>query len=224
MKNLALPALAVLLLAVPGCTVPRRAPLSAAAVGENFNFQVPKQCERVTGADGAEAGEPPVVTITYKGMEVPESVAPPTYDSSSKIWSATVRFPEIPDTATPFLVTTTYTPFLQSYVAVFYRPGPNGEQNLKLEPPSFNNQQILATAQISVTDQQSGAKLPGAYLEMAPDFGGSSPYTMQADGNGLVTIYCFTSYVGGNPATILDQNHNLLYDTIINVTPQVADR
>jgi hypothetical protein len=50
---------------------------------------------------------------------------------------------------------------------------------------------------------------------MAPNFGGSSPYTLQADNNAKIDIYCFTAYLDGNPATVLDANHNLLYSTTI---------
>jgi hypothetical protein len=205
MKSLMLPALMLLL------------PASAAAA--DYNFQVPDKCKGstgeylVTGADEAETGEPPVVTITYNaGRNTLTSPVTLGYDERTKLWAAIVALPPLSG-GDVYLVTTTYTPFLQSYFAV----QSNVSQPFTLPPPSWNNQQILPEATITLTDQ-SDNKIPYGYLEMAPNFGGSSPYTLQADENALVHIYCFTAYVGGNPATVLDRNHNLLFSTNITFT------
>ncbi|WP_407050862.1 hypothetical protein [Methyloraptor flagellatus] len=191
-----------------------------AAARADYNFLVPDKCWNpstqqydVTGADGAESDEPPVVTITYNvGSSVLEVTSAVTlsYNQSSKLWSASVALPYTLDPLTTYLVTTTYTPFLQSYLAIDRKTA----QPFELPPASWNNQQFLRSITITVTDQKD-QPIPNGFIEMAPNFGGSSPYTLQADGSGNVEIYCYTSYVDGNPATILDAQHNLLYSTRI---------
>jgi len=205
MKNLTLPILLLLLL-----------PASAAAY--DYNFIVPIQCQdpvgqyNVTGADGAETGDPPVVTVTYDDGKKVVSGTPRVVPGFSLGWYL-VDLP-LPDVFATYLVTTTYTPFLQSYDAASYQQ--LSKQPFQLQFPSWNNQQIVPKVIITIQDQ-SGAPIPNGYLEMAPNFGGSSPYTLKADGNGEVPIYCFTIYVDGNPATVLDANHNLLYATTVIV-------
>jgi hypothetical protein len=202
MKSLTLTALMILLL-----------PASEAAA--DYNFLVPEKCQNsVTGADGAETDDPPIVTITYTvGTNIYTVISDITLTlRQDKLWVASnLGLP--PSSAVSYQVTTTYTPFLQSYLGI-----PNTSSlptSVNLPPPSYNYQQIFAKVTITVNDQL-GMPLRYAYLEMAPDFGGSSPYTMQADGNAKVEINCFTVYnVGGNPATVLDPNHNVLYSTNI---------
>jgi hypothetical protein len=204
MKNLTLPILTLLLL-----------PASAAA--DDYNFIVPVQCQepvgqfKVTGADGAETGDPPVVTVTYDNGKVVGGT-PRVLPGSLLSWYI-VDLP-LPDVFATYLVTTTYTPFLQSYIAVSYQE--LIKQPFYLPFPSWNRQQIVPKVIITIQDQ-SGSPIRNGYLEMAPNFGGSSPYTLKADGNGEVPIYCFTIYVDGNPATVLDANHNLLYATTVIV-------
>jgi hypothetical protein len=206
MKNLAVTAL--MMLALPAC-----------AAAEDYNFQVPGQChtsgeDRVTGADAAETADPPVVTITYnegrKTLTAPVTLG---YNSFSKLWSAAVALP--PLLGDVYLVTTTYTPFLQSSYAI----RSDIEQPFVLPPPAYNSQAIFGKVTITVYDQLN-QPLPNAFLEMAPDFGGSSPYTLQADGSAKVDVYCLTVFPGGNPATVLDSNHNVLYATnvIFNIS------
>lgn len=198
MKSLTLTALMILLL-----------PASEAAA---YNFLVPDVCQNsVTGADGAETDDPPVVTITYNdGRDTLDANIQLVTNESKNWWI--FGFP-LPDLFATYLVTTTYTPFLQSYYAASYTE--LSREPFVLRPPSYNYQQIRAKVTITVNDQL-GRPLPNAYLEMAPNFGGSSPYTLQADETAKVQINCFTVYnVGGNPATVLDPNHNVLYSTNI---------
>ena len=210
MKSLTLPILILLLL-----------PASAGAA--DYNFIVPVQCQEpvgqfnVTGADGAEAGDPPVVTVTYDDGKKVVPGTPSVVTNSLLAWYL-VDLP-LPDVFATYLVTTTYTPFLQSYVAASYQQ--LSKQPFQLPFPSWNSQQIVPKVTITVQDQ-SGTPIPYGYLEMAPNFGGSSPYTLKADENALVRIDCFTAYVGGNPATVLDANHNLLYATTINFNSSTA--
>ena len=212
MKNLTLPILILLLL-----------PASAAAGGYTFNFIAPVQCQEpvgqwhVTGADGAETGDPPVVTVTYDDGRKVVPGTPRVVPTGFLGWNL-VDLP-LPDVFATYLVTTTYTPFLQSYIAVSYQQ--LSKQPFALPFPSWNSQQIVPKVTITVEDQ-SGRPIPNGYLEMAPNFGGSSPYTLKADGNGEVPIYCFTIYVDGNPATVLDANHNLLYATTIHFGSSTA--
>ncbi|MEJ0024802.1 MAG: hypothetical protein WDN01_02140 [Rhizomicrobium sp.] len=183
--------------------------LPAAAMADP-NFQVPDMCKStgVTGSEEAEAGEPPVVTITYNsGKQEVTSVVTLTVNTD-KIWFASVALPAYRD---DYLVTTTYTPFLQSYMQV----SSSTRQPFALPPPGWNYQKKFATVQIQIQDG-SGKLIPNAYIELAPDYDGSSPYTMQADQNAMVTINCLTvPFVGGTPATVLDPNHNILYATQI---------
>lgn len=186
------------------------AALPPAAAAQQFN--VPSACrDSVTGAD---EDLPPVVLVSdgKRGVEIFGLFR----DKGGNWWV------EINAKAyTTYLLLATYTPFLQSYRA--FVSVATGIRTLPVPAPGvYSNKQYHLYNYVDITvytTATSNTPMPGAFVEMAPDFDGSSPYALQADQNGVVHIGCFTAYPTGNPATVYYPNHTYAYDVNYDITP-----
>jgi len=179
-------------------------------------FALPAQCTQ--GATGSDyGGDPlygafwPTVSIQYvqrnQNVYVPTVTLTPTADGWNYAFIP-------PVSGESYLVVATYTPFLQSYAAVW--PTSSGLFIAPLPPAGTITHaaaSVVSSATIQLTTAVgSNVPLPYGFLEMAPDFPGSSPYTLQADANGKVAIDCFTILSGGNNGTVSTPDGYYAYD------------
>ncbi len=189
---------------------------SVPALAQNFN--VPSACTNgVEGSDDLYSDLPPVASVTYNGgkSEIPGIV---TQDEKTKNWFVTVN---ITNAFPTYLIVATYTPFLQSYRAGTFRTIGQFIEPLPA-PGVYSNPQykLYSFVTITVTTSPTSTEpMPGAFVEMAPDFAGSSPYPMQANSEGKLVINCFTALPAGNPATVFTADHEYAYDTTYTFTP-----
>lgn len=147
---------------------------------------------QATGAtDIGGADSPPVVTISYtRGtglFYVDDAAIVMVGDKPGVAFTAPTSW-----TADNFLLVVTYTPFLQSYQGLV--PTPRGQTVVPLPPPGwFSDPRYRLIGRLGLTVRlQNGQPVPNAILEIAPEFPGSSPYTLEADQNGQLLISCFT--------------------------------
>jgi len=182
------------------------------------NFNVPSVCTNgVSGTESLYDNLPPIASVTYNGgASSVRGVV--TQDTSTKNWFVTVN---ITNAFPTYLIVATYTPFLQSYRAGTFRT--IGEFVEQLPAPGvYSNPQyhLYSFVTITVMTEDGGSTpMPGAFLELAPDFVGSSPYSIQADSEGKVILNCFTALPAGNPATVFTADHDFAYTTTYTFSP-----
>jgi hypothetical protein len=182
------------------------------------NFIIPELCKGVATGDGFvnPVNEfKPEVTITYndgKSYVPPQSV---DLNNSSGRWQVTFFSPKT-DT---YLLYATYTPFLPSYVATNDLPGgrlyiytlPDADY-LTTYPSGYK---LYDTANLTFTHDK--VPVANGFVEMAPEFSGSSPYTMALDGEGKAQVNCFMSFKGGNPYTLYSSEHEYLEEGVVTM-------
>ncbi len=174
------------------------------------NFNVPKECgTEVSGIDPLYTDLPPVASVLYNdgNSELPGRVF---QDTRTKNWFVELN---ITNAFPTYLIVATYTPFLQSYAAVNFPSMGVYNQQLPAAGVYYNPQYKLypkVTLPITTT-LTSKTPMPGAFVELAPDFPGSSPYTVEADENGNVILYCFTALPSGNDVTVFTPDHDFAY-------------
>jgi len=182
------------------------------AVWAEADFNVPSACtDGVTPDDDDELYEglpPSVQLVAQDGTSY--QVTGITRDKTTGKWSGSAF---IIDNSQPYLVVATYTSFLQSYDSGTFKS--QGLQKVVFPDPGyyFNPQyKLWKEVQITVEKYESTDPMPGAFLEMAPDLPGASPYTMQADSKDAnITIKCFTALPAGNNITVFTPDHQFAY-------------
>jgi hypothetical protein len=147
------------------------------------------QATGLTDIGGADS--PPVVTVSYTrgtGLGYVDDAAIVMVGDQPKVaFTAPTSW-----SVDNFLLVVTYTPFLQSYQGLV--PTPSGQTVVPLPPPGwFSDPRYRLIGRIGLTVRLgNGQPVPNAILEIAPEFPGSSPYTLEADRNGQLVISCFT--------------------------------
>lgn len=184
------------------------------------NFNVPDACtDGVTGIDGASDGDMPVLWVSYNTGAQTKTVltSAGVQVDDDKEWSKVVTFPKA---NTTYLLVSTYSPFLQSYDTIQLGSTSTLTRTVGLPAPGYINghgAQLHSSYKITITDENDDP-IANGFMEMAPEFPGSGPYLAELDGNGQVTIYCYTSQSLGNPVTIFDSEGQYLFDAVVKNT------
>lgn len=183
-------------------------------------FKLPSEC---TSATGAEDLDDPVVLISLGSGEQNFTgftlLNPP---KGTTTWGIQV----IPAAAAQYNLFVTYTPFLTSDrtivfpynrpSAIFLLPAPGVTGGRKMK--------IWANFPVTIYDAPGKQIVPYAYVDFIPAFNGSSPYTMQANGQGVIPLNCVQQVSGGYRITVYDQNHAYLYDGSFQTNALAATR
>ncbi|MEP9358775.1 hypothetical protein [Sphingomonas sp. KR3-1] len=182
-------------------------PGAAAAQG----FTLPKECTKY-GASGAE-GDDPVVLIgdNFTKLYINAS-ANLVSDKAPITWSTTIS--PFRGGMYGYSIFVTYTPFLTSDVFVS-DPSDWGWYTQTLPQPGVTGGRetaIYDVYQVLIRDKAQKVPVPNAMVDFIPDFVGSSPLTIQADSNGVVTLYCVQQNFQGYNITVNDAAGNYLYD------------
>ncbi|MCC9622858.1 hypothetical protein LPB41_14280 [Thalassospira sp. MA62] len=190
------------------------------------NFIVPDGCTQgVTGAGEENASDEwaPIVQITYQKSPLRKRYVTPdsVYRNLDGTWSA--RF-FAPADKTYFFVTT-YTPFLQSYNAFDFN---SGQAIVHLPFAAYQGSYhplytLFDSLSLTIADS-SEEPIAGAFVEIAPDFQGSGPYTVQAAQDGSISINCFDYAAGRNFITVYGPDHDFLYSGTIEITGKKNSR
>jgi hypothetical protein len=188
--------------------------LAAVPTAAQAQLQLPSVCAgEATGlTDVVAAGGAPLIEISYTMGSTN------AYVDETRIVMVeqrpVVAF-EAPTSvrADNFLLVVTYTPFLQSYQAII--PTPRGPSAAALPPAGwFTDPRYRLIGRLALTVRAENGILPQAIVEIAPEFPGSSPFTMQADSNGMIGIACF-SYRPNISVTAYDASGTLYQGTIL---------
>ena len=169
------------------------------------DFIIPEQCiQGATGAastDLATGGDPPIVEVSWLFTATSDKYATVTniYTDDSKNWYVEFDAPQYD----AYAIKTTYTPFLTTFQSAYYYQGPSGKVALALPVGSLLSR-IWEYYNIKL-----GSALGDAFIEFVPDTVANDPFTMQVDGNGDITVYCYQEVFGGQAVTVYDKNHEL---------------
>lgn len=184
--------------------------LAMAAPAAAQSFTPPKECKH--GASGSEGDDPVVLVVDRDANQY--LIAPVNLVTSTPPiqWSVTIS--PFRNTIAGYQVFTTYTPFLTSDTAV---SGPSvlPKYELILPQPGVTGGRYTAVYDIynlTVINLQTKAPIPFAIVDFIPDFIGSSPLTIQANGNGVISLYCVQQNFQGYNITVHDSQGNYLYD------------
>lgn len=188
--------------------------LAAAPTAARAQLQLPPVCAgQATGlTDVVASGGQPLVEISYT---MGSTLAYIDQTSIVMIGQAPAVVFEAPTSlrADNFLLVVTYTPFLQSYQAII--PTPRGTSATALPAAGwFSDPRYRLIGRLALTVRNQSGILPQAIVEIAPEFPGSSPFTMQADSNGMIGIACF-SYRPDISVTAYDASGTLYQGTVL---------
>jgi hypothetical protein len=191
------------------------------ARGHAQNFAVPPECtDGVSGIDDIFSDFDPIVEVTNQNGAVQVPLTGKLVRNASGWWAPiTVTDPKLPHR---FLIS--YTPFLYTDTLITF--GRGGAMYVLLPIPGQYSDplyHLYSTVSITVLQPHVSKPWPLAFLEMAPPFADSDPYTLQADENGVVKVGCFTALPKGNPATVLAPNHSYAYDIDYTFSPTGKD-
>lgn len=188
--------------------------LAATPTAVQAQFKLPSVCGgQATGlTDVVASGGPPLVEISYTMGSTNAYI-----DQTAIVMigqTPAVAF-EAPTSlrADNYLLVVTYTPFLQSYQAII--PTPRGPSAAALPAAGwFTDPRYRLIGRLALTVRDQNGILPEAIVEIAPEFPGSSPFTLQADSNGMIGIACF-SYRPDISVTAYDASGTLYQGTVL---------
>jgi len=196
----------------------------------NPNFPIPSMCNGndVTGSGTGNPSDaaPPIVEILASATEDGEvsvvGIEPQDVYQlrGSNFWTANI----VGVVGHPYyIVTTSYTPFLETihlfvnHESHFVLPlqahaQRDGQTDLEsLEDRPYSN------IEVRVYDEDEQA-IPNGIVEFEPQFEGSSPYTIEADKNGVIHLSCvYYSNPNNHRITVLSADSEFLYDGAIVV-------
>lgn len=189
--------------------------LPASAEAQVFNL--PQQC--TSGATGSEDEEDPVVLISlgtgqknFRGFELSSA--------SRNRWYIKIA----PAQAQQYNVFVTWTPFLTSDMTINLN---NNRPSVSYTLPEAGvtggrRMTIWRTYTLTINDASGKQVVPNAYVDFVPAFDGSSPYTMQANAQGVIVLNCVQQVSSGYHITVYDQTHKYLYDSTFGSTGLTA--
>ena len=187
----------------------------SAQPGHAKDWKIPDVCNNtVTGDDD---DDPPIITIFgIKGTRQFPLVVN-NFEFSLNGGQAQVFVPTNLDHA---FIIVSYTPFLNGYFGGTGDVLFAGVQTVTLpDPGAPDTAQRKLYGQVLITLQANNQTLANANVQFEPEFDGSSPYTVQANGQGQILINCFTTRPGGNPVYVVPQSQTNGFDAVVVVTP-----
>lgn len=175
-------------------------------------FQLPQECTHgATGSEGTEPGkgDDPVVIVSQGASAKPFNDFTVVHRMGGS-WA--IRMTPAP--AATYNVITTYTPFLTSSRLVQIPYSRPSFYVLLPAPGVTDGRQwkIYDTYTVTVMDSTDSQALPYAFVDFIPFFVGSSPLTIQADGNGQIVLNCVQQVSTAYDITVYDRNHKYVYD------------
>jgi hypothetical protein len=178
-------------------------------------WTTPSAC--TSGVTGNEEDDPPIVEF-YEGnspstLTLRDSVGAVTFNRGTGYAQVTIA-----NSFDSFYLTVSYTTFLGGYVAPTVRNW-NSQQIFTLPDPGYaNSPQSKLYGSVTFTFRDNSSNLMrNASVMFVPDFPGGSPYTIQADNDGKVTINCFQTFPGGNSAFVVSEDGSVSYETNLTV-------
>ncbi|PTR14386.1 hypothetical protein C8R31_10658 [Nitrosospira sp. Nsp2] len=185
--------------------------LLAAGASMAQSFTLPKECAKY-GATGSE-GDDPVVLVVDNDVNrwlinVPLRLVSP----GPPIQWGIIIWP-FRNTQAGYSIFATFTPFLTSDAFVAdSRSMPSYELILPQPGVTAGRQTMIYDVfPVMIVDSQN-APIPNAFVDFIPDFVGSSPLTLRADGNGVITLLCVQQNFQGYNITVHDSTGKYLYD------------
>ena len=173
-------------------------------------FTLPKAC--VHGASGNEGFDPVVLVVDHYANQWITSFGIGVVGQNPIQWGATIS--PFRGGLSGYTIFTTYTPFLTSDVFV-NNPSNWQSYNVFLPQPGVTGGRqtaIYDVFQVLIRDKSQSTPVPNAIVDVIPDYAGSSPLTIQADGQGVLTLFCVQQNFQGYNVTVYDASGNYLYD------------
>ncbi|WP_417521879.1 hypothetical protein [Marinobacter sp.] len=192
------------------------------------HFPIPSMCNEnaVTGSGSENSSDrvQPIVqvlasatedgNVSVVGIEPSDVYQIP----SSNYWAANIRAVA---NHPYYIVTTSYTPFLET---VHLFENHNEQIVLPLQAHAQRQGQTdletmenrpFSHVEVRVYDDNN-QPIPYGIVEFTPMFEGSSPYTIQADADGVIQLSCvYYSIPQNHRITVLSAEHDFLYDGAI---------
>lgn len=171
------------------------------------SFNIPQACNGL--ASGAEDELDPVVLITYNAGNTFLYNFPLNRQPNTGQWYVTLQNPVFDY----YFFVTTYTPFLTSTLSIHSHNRPSDTMFLPAPGVSQGSTYpIFPIYRVAVMDSNGANIIPGAIVDFIPAFTGSSPYTMQADQQGVITINCLQAESTGYAVTVYSNTGDYIYD------------
>lgn len=185
------------------------------------SFTMPTECRH--GATGSEGDDPVVLLVdNYLTRWVDNFTlvlisGPPVIE-----WGISIA--PFRGGQSGYSIFTTYTPFLTSS-ALVSEPSNYPSHNVTLPRPGVmagRKTVVYDSFTVQINNKSGSAPVANAFVDFIPDFVGSSPLTLQADGSGLITLFCVQQNFDGYNITVHDASGNYLYDGSIPGTKSLA--
>lgn len=174
------------------------------------SFTPPAACTH--GVTGSEGDDPVVLVVDNDARSWLINVPLTLVSSNTPIqWGITIS--PFRGGGFGYNIFTSYTPFLTSDAFISYPSNlPKYEFILPQPGVSAGRQTaVYDVFQVTIVDSRR-SPIPFAMVDFIPDYAGSSPLTIQADGNGVVTLFCVQQNFQGYNITVNDANGKYLYD------------
>lgn len=179
---------------------------------EAQSFTLPQECAQY-GATGSEGDDPVVIVVdNYVNQWITTFTLQLISQQPVIQWGITIS--PFRGGLSGYNIFTTYTPFLTSD-ALVQSPSSWSAFNVYLPQPGVSagrRTAIYGTFNLQIRNQAQTTPVPYAFVDFIPDFVGSSPLTIQADGNGMIALRCVQQNFQGYNITVYDANHQYLYD------------
>lgn len=177
------------------------------------SFNIPPACNDL--ASGSEDELDPVVLVTFNAGGTFLYGFPLNRHPQNGNWYVTLQNPA----DDLYFFATTYTPFLTSNLSTQIRRAPSQSVFLAAAGESGGRTWPIFPVYTVTVMNKRGAPIPGGIVDFIPAFAGSSPYTMQANAQGNITINCLQAENTGYAVTVYNNAGDYLYDGGFNVDP-----